>query len=641
MGPDSDQSVIPAERLPSEPVRPDRGSGPGRHSMGTRRHRRGETTDLVPPPRWMTVLAFTVVIIPFGIILARLAFASGHVYLPDDLALIDLHTRRALLWKQQLGVFDHNGWNHPGPTYFYLLSLVYRVFGSGAKAMFFGATLINALAALACVGVVRRRATPARALWAAIWVCALASLLATVGPGSITYSEGAPGGLVSPWNPMVVIFPLLLFLLLCAAAFDRSPLSMVGALLVGSFIVQTNISALALVVATFVVALVVEVVTVVTDRRGGRASGITPSRRAWGWGIAGAVAFVLMWLPPVIQQLTNSPGNLTLIYRFFTAAHPVPSLAASVRSVVSVYGVLLVGPSEVMSSYLGHTPHHVGLAITATVVSLAVGVGVTVVGIRQRNRFAVGLGGLSLVGFVAMVFAVSRVVGDVYGYLVVWAIAVPFAALIGAGMVQWSPLTAAAPSLHLPAICPGGRLPGSGGGLGGPVRAGGGHPLPGLGLGPPGRSAGVAGAPVVGRQGAGLRQRRWGRNRCRQPSSRCGEVRRPGQSPRPGGIPAQGQPLLGCAVRSGLRGQRQGETGHRAAYLDADVTRCTRLPGTGGRPGSDRHHVPSRSGRQPGVSMSRSPRRAPMCDLGFSPRSILPTNPRSGTALAMLSSDSD
>jgi hypothetical protein len=409
------------------------------------------------------------VVVPFAVVLIRLALAPGqHVYLPDDLALIDLHTRRALQWKQQLGVFDHNGWNHPGPAYFYLLSLVYRVLGSGAKAMFVGATLINALAAVACVSVARRRSTPARALWTALWVCVLASLLATVGPGSITYSEGALGGLVSPWNPMVVIFPLLLFILLCAAAIDRSPLSLIGALLVGSFIVQTNISALILVAAVFVVTLATWVVTVVADRRdeepasGGVAAsdgrpspsaGVSPSRRGWWWGTAGAVVFVLMWLPTVVQQLTNHPGNLTLIYRFFTAPHPVPSLAASLRSVVSVYGVLLVGPSEVMSSYLGHTPNHLTAAVTATVVATAVGVAVTVVGARQRNRFAVALGGLSLVGLVAMVVAVSRVVGDVYGYLVVWAIAVPISALIGAGMVRWSLLTAAQrPFTSLPQV---------------------------------------------------------------------------------------------------------------------------------------------------------------------------------------------
>jgi hypothetical protein len=385
----------------------------------------------------MTVLAFAAVIVPFAVILGRLALAPGqHLYLPDDLALIDLHTRWALQWKQQLGVFDHNGWNHPGPTYFYLLSVAYRVLGSGAKAMFVGATSINALAAVACVGVVRRRSTPGRALWAGVWVCLLGCLLAAVGPGSITYSEGALGGLVSPWNPMVVTFPLLLLVLLCAAAVDRSPLSLLGALLVGSFIVQTNVSAAVLVVALLVVAAVVSVVTLLTDRR--HRSVPADASGPWtrvGW-VVGSAALVLMWVPPVVQQLTNHPGNLTLIYRFFTAGHPGPSLVDSVRSVVAVYGVLLSGPSEVMSSYLGRAPDHGVAAYTSVVVAVLAGVVATAAGIRQRNRFASGLGALSLVGLVAMVVAVSHVVGVVYGYLVVWAVAVPVAALIGVGTVR-------------------------------------------------------------------------------------------------------------------------------------------------------------------------------------------------------------
>jgi hypothetical protein len=385
----------------------------------------------------MTVLAFAAVIVPFAVILGRLALAPGqHLYLPDDLALIDLHTRWALQWKQQLGVFDHNGWNHPGPTYFYLLSVAYRLLGSGAKAMFVGATSINALAAVACVGVVRRRSTPGRALWAGVWVCLLACLLAAVGPGSITYSEGALGGLVSPWNPMVVTFPLLLLVLLCAAAVDRSPLSLLGALLVGSFIVQTNVSAAVLVVALLVVAAVVSVVTLLTDRR--HRSVPADASGPWtrvGW-VVGSAALVLMWVPPVVQQLTNHPGNLTLIHRFFTAGHPGPSLVDSVRSVVAVYGVLLSGPSEVMSSYLGRAPDHGVAAYTCVVVAVLAGVVATAAGIRQRNRFASGLGALSLVGLVAMVVAVSHVVGVVYGYLVVWAVAVPVAALIGVGTVR-------------------------------------------------------------------------------------------------------------------------------------------------------------------------------------------------------------
>jgi hypothetical protein len=377
------------------------------------------------------------VIVPFCMALGRLLAAPGqHLYLPDDLALIDLHTREALRWKQQLGVFDRNGWNHPGPTYFYLLSLVYRLLGSGAKAMFVGATLINALAGVATVGVVRRRTTPGRALWAALWVCLLACLLTAVGPGSITYSEGALGALVSPWNPLVVIFPLLLFIVLCAAGMDRSPLSLLGALLIGSYIVQTDVSTLVPVAALLVVTVVTAVVTTVTDRRGPGSPVADASARSRAWWVAGAAVLVAMWVPPIVQQLTNHPGNLTLIYRFFTAGQPGPSLVDSVRSVVSVYGILLGGPSEVMSSYLGRAPDH-GVAAYATVVVVVLAAAVAAtVGIRRHNRFAAGLGALSLVGSVTMVIAVSHVVGVVFGYLVVWAVAMPIAGLIGVGALR-------------------------------------------------------------------------------------------------------------------------------------------------------------------------------------------------------------
>ncbi len=444
------------------------------------------------------------VVVPFAIVVVRLLLApGGHLYLPDDLALIDLHTRRALQWKQQLGVFDHNGWNHPGPTYFYVLSVVYRVLGSGAKAMFVGATLINALAAVACVAVVRKRTTPARALWAALWVCVLGIILAAADPSSITYSEGALGGLVSPWNPMVVIFPLLLFVLLCAAAMDRSPLSLLAALLVATFLVQTNISTLVLVGALFVVAWrwswapPCSTTGGVATAPGGRAS-VEPGC-ALAWAAAGGVAFVLMWLPPVVQQLTNHPGNLTLIDRFFTGDHATPTFSESLAAVVAVYGVLLRGPAEVMTSYLGHTPHNVVLASIATLVALGAGAVAVGVGVVQRSRFAAGLGILSLVGFAAMVLSVSHVVGEVFGYLVVWAVAVPVAGLIGVGMVR---VGSTAPPPRPAPVAGDPRRPDRGvrrgcGRVGRAVRPGGGHPPALQGVRPRCRPAGVVGGPVA------------------------------------------------------------------------------------------------------------------------------------------------
>ena len=118
----------------------------------------------------MTVLAFAVVIVPFAIILGRLLAAPGQPTstCPTISPSSTCTPGGALHWKQQLGVFDHNGWNHPGPSYFYLLSLVYRVLGSGPRPCSSAPPCINALAA---VGLRRRGAPPdarpARALWAA------------------------------------------------------------------------------------------------------------------------------------------------------------------------------------------------------------------------------------------------------------------------------------------------------------------------------------------------------------------------------------------------------------------------------------------------------------------------------------------
>ncbi len=407
---------------------------------------RGVLSRHVAGSSWLTVLAFAIVAVPFAIILIRFLLASGqHVYLPDDLALIDLHTREALRWKQELGVFDRNNWNHPGPSYFYLLSLFYRLLGSGARAEFFGASFINALASLACVWAVRRRSTPIRALWAALWIGLLMGLLAATGAGSTTYSEGALGALASPWNPMIVILPLVLFTILCAAAMDRSTMSLVGALLVGTFIVQTDISTFPLVATLFAVATLTWLTTLLGDRTRAIPSDVRRTPRWWVAG--GMILFAAMWTPPVIEQLTNHPGNFTLIYRFFAGNHPGQTFHAALWSVVAANGMIVGGPSEIMSSILGGSPRHSAITVMAWIVVMLVGMAVTSIGLRQHIRFASGLGALSLLGCGATVVAVTHVIGPIFGYLVAWEIAMPIAALIGLGMVGWD---RSAPPSRLP-----------------------------------------------------------------------------------------------------------------------------------------------------------------------------------------------
>jgi hypothetical protein len=406
-------------------------------------------THRIPSGGWLTALAFTVVALPFVVALvALLVQSSAHLTLADDLALIDLHTRKALVWKQQLGVFDRNNWNHPGPSYFYLLSVVYRVLGGGARSLFIGATLLNGLAAVACVGVVRYRSTPARTLWAAVWICWLIVLLAASGTVATTYSESVLGALVSPWNPMVVILPLLLMILLGAAAMDRSALSLLAAAVVGSYVVQTDISTLPLVATVGVLAALVWVATAVYDLvRTRSGEGAEERRLAWAgrrhWivgsllAVGSLVVLVVMWLPPVSQELSNHPGNLTLVARFFRQQQGSYPAVVGWRSLLSVEGIAVQGPAEVMRSTLGLVVLHPATAWVAVIVSGLAAVGAVVGGAIQRNRVAIGLGLLSLVGSVAVVVAATRVTGYIFGYLLVWAVVLPVAALIAPGLLAW------------------------------------------------------------------------------------------------------------------------------------------------------------------------------------------------------------
>lgn len=376
--------------------------------------------------------AIVAVVVPYLVALVRvLATAGSRIALPDDLALIDLHVRRAMALRQQLGVFDHDGWNHPGPAYFYVQSVVYRVLGDRPASLFAGAVILSGLCAVGVLVVVRRHSSPTRALLAAGLLCWLGILLSAHGSGAMTYSEGPLGALVSPWNPMVVIVPLLLLLVLSAAAVAGSGLSLLGAALVGTFVLQANISSGPLALLLVGVGLVGWLVALVRRRSDPPGS----PARAVALAVAGGVLLVLAWLPPVVEQLTGHPGNMTLIARYFSSRPAGQPWSAAWWSLVDVGATVIVGPSQVMASLLGNRPPHVALGVVVLLLAVASATAALVVGLRQRRRFAAGLGLASLVAMVGLLESFSRIVGFIFGYLVIWAVVVPLAGLLAVGLL--------------------------------------------------------------------------------------------------------------------------------------------------------------------------------------------------------------
>ena len=355
-------------------------------------------------------LATASVTVPMLIVIVRLS-TMGHVYLGDDLALIDIRVRNALHFHELLGPYDRYGWQHPGPTYFYLLSIVHRVVGDGGRTEYIGAALINLAALLGAIWVVRRHAGK----WPALWTAVIMGLLA------LCESSGIPIGVsLSPWNPYVVVFPLILFGVLCAAGAIGSWTSLIGAGLVGTFTVQTHIST-APIVAVFLVASICSAV-IVTRRQ----SRHLPKRTL----VVGGSLVALLWLPPFVQEISNNNGNLTRIWRFFTTHSGHDSLNTGLHQVLSADQYLLGFPHRVDLLPDLSAPHVALLLGTL----LVVGLGGLVLGVRLHVPLATTLGAASLLGLVVSTYAVARIYGPIYTYEVQWAVVVPVLAVISLGV---------------------------------------------------------------------------------------------------------------------------------------------------------------------------------------------------------------
>ena len=223
---------------------------------------------------------------------------------------------------------------------------------------------------------------------------------------------------------------------------------MLAALATGSFVVQTDISALPVVAVVGAVATLVWVATGLSDLIGlGVGTGAASRRRAWldrrHWVVGpilalGSIAVVvLMWLPPVLQERSNHPGNITLIIRYFRDHHGTYPFDVGWNSLLSVDGVLVQGPGEVMRSLLGIVVVHPVMGWVVTIVAGLAASTALVFGIIQRNRFPIGVGLASLAGGTAVVISATHVVGLIFGYLLVWAVVLPVAALIAPGLLAF------------------------------------------------------------------------------------------------------------------------------------------------------------------------------------------------------------
>ncbi len=353
--------------------------------------------------RGIAVLVVGLVMLPLAVSAITLLGGSGGDYHPyQDHAIIEWRTRDLLDHVPLVGPYSRFDWFHPGPALFAVLALPYHLAGATSGALAFAALVVNAAAVMGVLLIARRRGGLALLVVSAVVVTVL---LRGLGPQLLR----------DVWNPHVTVLPFLLlaFLAWTMACGDRWALPVAAA--VATFLVQSHVG-YSLPVLVLAVCGVGGLAWTIRRRPG-------PDRpRIAGTVFVTVAVLAVMWLPAVLQQVDDDPGNLGELVRFFRDHGREQSYGDAWHVVADQLGVwpdwirATTDLNVIGALDLGH-----GAALPVALV-LLVAAGVLAWRTHRTEALVLDLLAGSLV--VAAFVSVTRVVGEVFPYLVKWTWAV-------------------------------------------------------------------------------------------------------------------------------------------------------------------------------------------------------------------------
>ena len=357
---------------------------------------------------WLPLLGLVAILaIPLVIALAALRRPQWFPIL--DLSMTELRVRDVggrdtplIGLPGRIGTLSKQG-SHPGPLSFYVLAPFYRLFGSTAWAMEAATVCLHLLASSVCVWIAHRRG----GLRLALGVTAvLALLMRLYGTGTMT----------EPWNPYMPLIWWVVLLLAVWSVYDGDlPMLPVGAF-AASFCAHTHSPYLGL--AGGMGALAVAGVVWVARR-----ADAAQRRAALRWTLIAAALLLVLWAPPIIDQLWGSQPNITMLIDHFGSPPEEPvGLGKGVELMVLHLDVwrLFTGQEAATGSLVDASQSPAG-SLVPGVVFLGVWVGTVVAAWRTAHRALLRLDLVLGVAVILGVISISRIFGQLWYYLMIWA----------------------------------------------------------------------------------------------------------------------------------------------------------------------------------------------------------------------------
>lgn len=210
----------------------------------------------------------------------------------------------------RIGTFARQG-NHPGPAMFWITWPVWWLLGRSSWA--YQASVATVVVGAYVIAVVVARRVQG-------WLVGLA--LAVVG-AVLLRSYGAVA-LTQPWNPYVPLLPFLVFVVACWAVACRRWALLPLAVAAGSFCVQCHVGYAPAAVVGLVAAVGLGLLPERWVPGPGSAPGsgpvgrfTVPPRRVAAWVGGSVLLGVVLWIPPLVDQLRNEPGNLSILLQTY------------------------------------------------------------------------------------------------------------------------------------------------------------------------------------------------------------------------------------------------------------------------------------------------------------------------------------
>jgi hypothetical protein len=307
-----------------------------------------------------------------------------------------------------IGTQDQPG-NHPGPASFFLLAPVYRLAGASPFALQVSTVVLNLVAVgVALLAAVRRGGWLFGVATAAVLAVTIRSLGARV--------------MTEPWNPYLPLLWWVVVLLAVWCVWCSDDWWLPVAVGAGCLVAQAQVPFTGL-VAVLLGATAGLLGWREVQARWGRAGVLAPNL----WAVATATAIaVLAWIPPIYEELINSPGNLKILRDDFFVGD---GTALGLGDGASLW-LSRLDPATLLTGALDSpTPGN----RVAGVLFLAVWGLAAVVTWSRRSTTLLHLHQVTALAALAGLISMTRIDGEPHYSLVLWAWATTAVAVLAIG----------------------------------------------------------------------------------------------------------------------------------------------------------------------------------------------------------------